>query len=99
MESIDLQQLNEWIERNNDFILIDVREPFEHEHFNIGGQNIPLGELGNRLAEIPRDKKLVLYCAKGIRSVIAIQKLESKGFSQLYNLSGGLSRIAQKSNP
>lgn len=99
MLSIDLQQLNEWIETKNDFILIDVREPFEHEYFNIGGQNIPLNELSILLPQIPKDKKIVLYCAKGIRSAIALQKLELKGFSHLYNLSGGIHQLYPKVNP
>lgn len=71
-------------------MLIDVREVFEHEHFNIGGINIPLGQLSNELQSLPLDTDIVVYCAKGIRSVIAIQKLEAKGYQKLYNLSGGV---------
>lgn len=90
MNSIDLKELAEWQEIGKPFLLIDVRETFEHEHFNIGGWNIPLGQLLNHLQEIPFDTDIVVYCAKGIRSVIAIQKLETKGYHQLFNLSGGV---------
>jgi adenylyltransferase/sulfurtransferase len=73
-----------------DYLLVDIRELFERELFNIGGLHIPAGELPSRLDELPADKDVVLYCEKGIRSVIAIQRLEAKGFSNLYNLSGGM---------
>ena len=90
MQQLSFDELKQWAEDHKDFLLLDVRETFEHEHFNIGGLNIPLGELSNELQQIPSDKTIVVYCAKGIRSVIAIQKLESKGYANLYNLSGGV---------
>ena len=90
MQQLSFDELKQWSEDQKDFLLLDVRESFEHEHFNIGGLNIPLGELSNELQQIPTDKSIVVYCAKGIRSVIAIQKLESKGYQNLYNLSGGV---------
>jgi rhodanese-related sulfurtransferase len=49
-----------------------------------------MGEIPSRLSEIPRDKEVVLYCEKGIRSVIAIQRLETLGFTNLINLAGGM---------
>ncbi len=71
--------------------LIDVREAIEHKAFNIGGINISLGELMSRANEIPFNEPVVFYCAKGIRSQIAIQRLEQKfGHSNLINLEGGL---------
>lgn len=90
MNSISIAELEQWKQSKKDFVLIDVREDFEHEYFNIGGLNIPLGQLSHSLGQIPLDKAIVLYCAKGIRSVIALQKLESKGYQLLYSLSGGL---------
>lgn len=93
MKSISINELEQWQQSKKDFVLIDVREDFEHEHFNIGGENIPLGQLIHQLEQIPFEKDIVLYCAKGIRSVIAIQKLESKGYQKLYNLSGGIANM------
>jgi rhodanese-related sulfurtransferase len=46
--------------------------------------------LFSRADALPRDKAVVLYCEKGIRSVIAIQRLEAAGFTNLYNLAGGM---------
>jgi rhodanese-related sulfurtransferase len=49
-----------------------------------------MGELPQRIQELPKDKDVVLYCEKGIRSVIAIQRLETAGFHNLINLAGGM---------
>lgn len=72
--------------------LLDVREPFEHADFNIGGQLIPLGDILSSMAEnIPTDEPVIVYCKKGIRSQIAIQRLQDKfGLTNLINLKGGM---------
>ena len=72
-------------------VLIDVREDYEHEDFNIGGDNYPLGEIMQHAQEIPRNEPVILYCKRGIRSAIAIQRLQEKyGFTNLLNLQGGI---------
>ncbi|HEY9176857.1 MAG TPA: rhodanese-like domain-containing protein [Flavipsychrobacter sp.] len=73
-----------------EMLLIDVREEWEHATYNIGGVNIPLGELMARRDEIAKDETLVVYCEKGIRSAIAIQRLEALGYNNLMNLEGGM---------
>ena len=71
--------------------LLDVREADEHADFNIGGILIPLSEVLLHHEQIPREQPVVVYCKKGIRSQIAIQRLEEKfGFTNLVNLKGGL---------
>jgi rhodanese-related sulfurtransferase len=73
------------------FFLLDVREQDEHDEFNIGGILIPLGEIVARINEIPTNQKVLVYCKRGIRSMIAIQKLLLKNPNlQLMNLAGGL---------
>jgi rhodanese-related sulfurtransferase len=86
------EELRSWIKNGNEFTLIDVREPWEHDDFNIGGLLIPLNELSQRFSEIPSNKPVVFYCRKGIRSVIAIQKIADKlpNALDVYNLSGGV---------
>lgn len=77
--------------KKEDFLLIDVREPHEHAAFNIGGELMPLSEMLSHADKIPADKKVVFYCRKGIRSVIAIQKLQQKfPVNEFINLSGGM---------
>jgi rhodanese-related sulfurtransferase len=71
--------------------LLDVRELLEHEDFNIGGKLIPLGDLISQAENIPKDKPVIVYCKKGIRSQIAIQRLQEKfDFTNLVNLKGGM---------
>src|SRR4051812_48885047 len=90
MYQLTPSQLKEWIQAHKDFTLIDIREDWERALFNIGGLHIAMGELMGRLADIPKDKDVVLYCEKGIRSVITIQRLEGMGYHNLINLSGGM---------
>ncbi len=90
MKQITIETLQQWILEGNNFHLIDVREFVEHEQFNIGGQLIPLNEIVNHAMDIPTDKPVIVYCKKGIRSQIAIQRLQQKTyFDNLFNLQGG----------
>lgn len=90
MNNITPAELKQWIQEGRSFLLIDIREDFEREVFNIGGEHIPSGELLGRKHELPKEGDVILYCEKGIRSTIAIQRLEGFGFHNLYNLSGGM---------
>jgi len=90
MKSISAILLREKIENAEDFQLIDVRESYEHAEFNIGGQLIPLNEITQQVNKIATDKPVILYCRKGIRSQVAIQRLQQKiPFTNLFNLIGG----------
>lgn len=74
-------------------LLLDVREPAEYAKARIeGSQLIPLGELGARLEEIAdwRDRPVVVHCKTGGRSAQACRLLQAGGFSQIWNLDGGI---------
>ena len=91
MKSIDAISLQKKIAAKEDFLLIDVREPAEHEAFNIGGLLIPMNTVLDKLSIIPKDKTVVFYCQKGIRSGLIIQRLQQKfPYNNLLNLSGGM---------
>lgn len=84
-------ELRDLLSKGEKIQLIDVREEEEHEAFNIGGKLLPLGEIMQMADTISRKGKVVLYCKRGIRSAIAIQRLQEKfGFTNLINLRGGL---------
>jgi adenylyltransferase/sulfurtransferase len=90
MKSITAQELSTLLHYNSNVQLIDVREPEEHETFNIGGELIPLGDIVHQITKIATDKPVVIYCHHGIRSQIAIQRLMEKyPFTNLMNLIGG----------
>ncbi|WP_082038066.1 rhodanese-like domain-containing protein [Flavihumibacter solisilvae] len=91
VRQITASELMEALNSDRPPVLIDVREDYEHEDFNIGGSNIPLGEILRHAQEIPGDETVVVYCKRGIRSAIAIQRLQEKyGFTNLLNLQGGI---------
>lgn len=91
MQEIDVIDLKNRIEQGETIHLIDVREVFEHNDFNIGGKLIPLGDIMKDVEPFLQADPVVVYCRKGIRSMIAIQRLESKfGELSIYNLKGGI---------
>lgn len=72
-------------------ILIDVREPWEYEEQHIpGARLIPLGELPERIAEVPTDSEVYVHCRTGGRSSRAVSYLRSQGRDQVRNVRGGL---------
>jgi rhodanese-related sulfurtransferase len=71
-------------------LIIDVRQPEEAARGRIkGSRNIPLDSLRGRLEELPRDRKIIVYCAAGLRAYLACRVLSQHGFPEVYNLSGG----------
>jgi molybdopterin/thiamine biosynthesis adenylyltransferase/rhodanese-related sulfurtransferase len=91
IKEIDVSALKKWMAEGEDFQLIDVREPYEYEVANIGGELIPLGEVLQHADRIDRNKKVVIHCRVGGRSAEAIEQLERQfGFTNLYNLKGGI---------
>ena len=73
------------------FELIDVREPFEYEIARIDGAKlIPLGEIAERADELQREQTIVVHCHSGGRSGEAVRLLQQRGFTNVYNLEGGI---------
>jgi NADPH-dependent 2,4-dienoyl-CoA reductase/sulfur reductase-like enzyme/rhodanese-related sulfurtransferase len=71
-------------------LLIDVRGPQEFALWHIpGAVNIPLGTLRGKLATLPRDRTLFLYCKVGFRSYLAYRILRQSGFTKVATLAGG----------
>lgn len=90
-KSITAIELKEKLKESPNLFLLDVREEWERTAFNIGGKHIPLTDIISQSSNIPKDVQVVVYCKKGIRSQIAIQRLEDKfGFTNLLNLTGGM---------
>jgi rhodanese-related sulfurtransferase len=92
MEDITVSELKDRLDKKEKFYFLDVREEWEYEEDNLGAENIPLGELPHRLSEIEKhkDQEIVVHCRSGARSGNAKKFLESKGFSQVRNVLGGI---------
>jgi len=100
MKEITVQELKQKIDNNEDFQLIDVRESFEYEMSNINGENIPLAGILIEAQNIDRDKPVIIQCRSGARSAAALMQLEQNfGFTNLYNLKGGILAWAQAFEP
>jgi sulfur-carrier protein adenylyltransferase/sulfurtransferase len=100
IKEISVNDLHQWQLSDKKFKLVDVREPSEYKIVQIGGELIPLGTISNQVSKIPKDIEVVIYCKSGIRSSKAIRELEEKfGFSNLYNLKGGILDYIDKIQP
>ncbi|BEP27708.1 DsrE/DsrF/DrsH-like family protein [Helicovermis profundi] len=92
-KSINYNELED-IDFDKDIIL-DVREDIERElGFIKGSINISVDELRNRYKELDKSKRIITYCAIGLRGYIAARILENLGFENVWNLSGGYSTYA-----
>jgi len=78
------------IKQDEDYLLIDVREEFEHDLFNLGGINISINKLSAQLSGINSEKKILLYCQSGMRSQKAADLLIAAGRRNIFNLVGGV---------
>ena len=91
MDTITTTELRTRLATGFDGLLIDVREPHEHAVSNIpGARLIPLGTLPDHLAELPRDREILVHCKMGGRSARAVQFLLDNGFTQVRNVGGGI---------
>ncbi|TXI15346.1 MAG: rhodanese-like domain-containing protein [Pedobacter sp.] len=99
MQEITVQTLKQKLDNKEDFQLIDVRETFEYEMSNLGGENIPLAGILIEADKISKDKPVIVHCRSGKRSMIAIMQLEQLGFTNLYNLRGGILAWAEEIEP
>lgn len=100
MKEVTVQELKSMFDSKADFQLIDVREPYESEISNLGGELIPMAEVPENLESISKDKRVVVHCRTGSRSGNIIQWLEKNhGFSNLYNLKGGMRAWAAEIDP
>lgn len=95
---ITVEELKERMDANESLHIIDVREPHEYEEFNIGVQNIPMGEIPTRLDEIKhlKDEELIVHCRSGGRSGNIQSFLQSNGFTNVRNLIGGMLEWQEK---
>jgi rhodanese-related sulfurtransferase len=99
MQSITSAELKSKLDSNERVHLVDVREPDEHREFNIGGKLLPLGNLVSMMTEDIdhlKNEEVICYCRSGNRSMQACLMLESFGFKNVKNLTGGMMEWLEK---
>lgn len=89
---ITVKELKEKLDNGEEFVLIDVREPHEHQEFNTGGQLIPLGNIPSAIPDLEdhKEEEIVVYCRSGKRSAVAQELMRQAGFKNVRNLEGGM---------
>jgi adenylyltransferase/sulfurtransferase len=89
--TITAGELKAMQDNGDHFYLVDVREPAEWEIVKIPGATlIPKGDLPSKLAELPQDKPVVLYCKSGVRSAESLAVLKNAGFANAKHVQGGV---------
>lgn len=99
---VSARELREMLDEGWEPLLIDVREPGEHEVSNLddlGAVAIPLDELEERLGEIDPGRDSVWFCRTGRRSADVVEFLHSRGFEKALNLAGGINAWARDIDP
>ncbi|NQD71079.1 rhodanese-like domain-containing protein [Sphingobacterium shayense] len=99
MKEVTVLDLKNMMDRNEEFQLIDVREPFEYEVSNLNGLNIPLAGIIIEQEKIKKDVPVVIQCRSGKRSAQAVMLLEQQGFDNLSNLEGGILAWKEEIDP
>jgi rhodanese-related sulfurtransferase len=90
-EDVSVRELARKRNAGEDFVLLDVREDEELALAKLDGAlHVPMREIPTRLAEIPRDREVVVMCHGGVRSDSVAHYLRAQGYARVYNLSGGI---------
>lgn len=100
MGSVTVEELKGRLDRGEEVLLLDVREPDEWELCQLpGAVLIPLGQLPQRFSELDPKRETVVMCHHGVRSRWAIDFLARQGFTNLLNLAGGIHAWAERVDP
>jgi rhodanese-related sulfurtransferase len=97
---IDVTQLRQRLKAEPAPFLLDVREPWEYQAGHVpGAQLIPLGELEQRVTEVPRDRPVLAICHSGQRSLAAAGYLQQLGYTSVSNVDGGTAAWIERGYP
>lgn len=97
---IEVERLDAMRRTGEDHVLLDVREPWETELVSLDGSlTIPMRMIPGRIADLPKDKPLVVMCHHGGRSAQVMMWLRQQGYDQATNLSGGIDAWARRIDP
>jgi rhodanese-related sulfurtransferase len=97
---IDVSQLRQRLAAEPAPFLLDVREPWEYQEGHVpGAQLIPLGELEQRVNEVPRDRPVLAICHSGQRSLAAAGYLQQLGYASVSNVDGGTAAWIERGYP
>ena len=96
---LSVKELKRRRDAGEDVFVLDVREPYEYQIANIGGTLIPQNDVPQRLAEIDRNREIVVQCRSGQRSQRIAEFLQQAGYQKVSNLAGGILVWADEIDP
>ena len=96
---LSVKELKSRMDAGEDVMILDVREPFEYQIANLGGKLIPMNDVPRRLAEIERNREIVVQCKMGGRSQRVAEFLSQAGYPRVVNLAGGIIAWANEIDP
>ena len=98
--TITVQELKQRLDKGDKIVLVDVREPWEYLAGHVpAAQLIPLGELEQRVAEVPRNREVLAICHSGQRSLAAAGYLQHLGYTAVSNVDGGTAAWIERGYP
>ena len=93
-QRISMSEAKAMMQEEKDYILLDVRTDAEYKEGHINGAiNIPLSNIKDEINKFEKTEKILLYCQSGLRSKKGAKILESLGYKEIYNLTGGIENI------
>jgi rhodanese-related sulfurtransferase len=102
MKNITVEELKQKMDLGEKINLIDCREAHEYEEANLGGLLLPLGKIQTmQVDEIEnlKDEEVIIYCRSGRRSMMACMMLDQMGFTNTFNVTGGILEWQDKFGP
>jgi rhodanese-related sulfurtransferase len=99
MKEITVSELKKLRDENADIQLIDIREDYEIDIAEMGGEHIPMSDVMENLDKISKTKQVVIHCRTGARSAAICNSLERAGYKNVYNLKGGIIAWANEIDP
>ena len=104
MQSLTVDQLQDFTATHPGAVLLDVREAWEVQLARISLPDVttlhmPMGEIPARLAELPATQPIIAFCHHGMRSAQVVAFLQRQGHAHIYNLAGGVDAWSAQVDP
>lgn len=97
MSDISVEQLAQWRASGKNFVLLDVREPFELQASSLTeALHIPMRQIPARFQELDRNAEIAVLCHYGERSAHVVRFLSAQGFASVHNVAGGIDAYAKR---
>jgi adenylyltransferase/sulfurtransferase len=100
IDELSPAESRERFDRKDGTVLLDVREHDEVAVASLpGALHIPMGQLGPRLGELPKDRDIIVFCHTGSRSLMVAVQMKRRGFARVFNMAGGIHLWSQTVDP